>query len=172
MDRRQIGMKLTIDALGLPLKLGSFNDRLTLQKAIYLAQAAGVQLGYSHGWYIRGPYSPALARDAFAVAAEIAEGDDESSRWRLDDESRDRVRGLADIIPAGSSARRARNLELLASVHYLVTRRQVARTDDAQLAETLHKYGKRFSRDEIRAALDELSKYDLFPASSRRHSDR
>ena len=33
-----------------------FNDRLKLQKIIYLLQAFDVYLGYNFGWYLRGPY--------------------------------------------------------------------------------------------------------------------
>jgi hypothetical protein len=45
MDRQQIALKLAADGLGLHFKIGSFQDRLILQKAIYLVQAAGVHLG-------------------------------------------------------------------------------------------------------------------------------
>jgi uncharacterized protein YwgA len=55
MDRQQIGLKLTLDALSLPARLDTFADRLVVQKAIYLAQVAGVQLGYHFHWYLRGP---------------------------------------------------------------------------------------------------------------------
>ena len=55
VDQQQIGLKLTWDALGLPDQLDSFAARLSLQKAIYLVQEAGVQLGYSFHWYLRGP---------------------------------------------------------------------------------------------------------------------
>ena len=30
----------------------------------------GIDLGYSYNWYIHGPYSPDLARDAFALVGE------------------------------------------------------------------------------------------------------
>ena len=36
MDRQQIGVKLTIDGLGLDFKINSFQDRLIMQKAVYL----------------------------------------------------------------------------------------------------------------------------------------
>ena len=45
MDRQQIGLKLTLDALGIPFRLDSFADRLTVQKAVYLAHTTENQLG-------------------------------------------------------------------------------------------------------------------------------
>src|SRR3989442_1336381 len=72
MDRQQIGLKLVLEALGRELRLDDFPSRLSLQKTIYLVQAAGVDLGYSYSWYLRGPYSSALTRDAFALKAELA----------------------------------------------------------------------------------------------------
>jgi hypothetical protein len=35
MDRQQIGVKLTIDALKPPFKIDGFIDRLIIQKAVY-----------------------------------------------------------------------------------------------------------------------------------------
>ena len=72
MDRQQIGVKLTADGLGLSFQVETFEDRLIMQKAIYLAQAAGVNLGYFYHWYLHGPYSPSLTRDEFAIAMGIS----------------------------------------------------------------------------------------------------
>jgi len=47
--------------------MSTFNGRLTLQKTIYLLQAFGVYIGYDFSWYLRGPYSPRLARDGFEL---------------------------------------------------------------------------------------------------------
>lgn len=74
MDRQQIGFKLALEQLSLPARLSSFDDSLILQKAVYLAQAAGVDLGYFFHWYLRGPYSSALTRDAFSMVSEINGG--------------------------------------------------------------------------------------------------
>jgi uncharacterized protein YwgA len=47
--------------------LESFGGRLTLQKTVYLLQAFGIFLGYNFNWYLYGPYSPSLTRDAFDI---------------------------------------------------------------------------------------------------------
>lgn len=48
--------------------MDTFNDRLRLQKFIYLLQMHGVYLGYDFSWYLRGPYCSSLATDGFMLA--------------------------------------------------------------------------------------------------------
>ena len=40
--------------------MDTFNDRLRLQKFVYLLQAHGIYLGYDFSWYLRGPYCTSL----------------------------------------------------------------------------------------------------------------
>jgi uncharacterized protein YwgA len=51
--------------------LETFRERLKLQKTVYLLQAFGIYLGYSYNWYLYGPYSPDLTRDAFEVVPRL-----------------------------------------------------------------------------------------------------
>lgn len=37
------------------------------KKTIYLLQSFGLNLGYKFSWYIHGPYSPELTKDAFRL---------------------------------------------------------------------------------------------------------
>jgi hypothetical protein len=163
MDRQQIGLKLTLDALGLPVRLDSFSDRLILQKAIYLAQAAGVQLGYHYNWYLRGPYSPALTRDAFPVVSEVAEGVDDSEGWKLDDASVQRLQRLKPLLEQIDPDKLAARLELLASLHFLVQSTAGQGKPTAVLRTTLQRYGKHFSEAEIQQGLEQLKNYGLCP---------
>ena len=71
-------MVSALDALGGLLKrIGNFeptlfssdfNSRLILQKTIYLMEQFGLGIGYYFSWYLRGPYSPSLARDTYTLA--------------------------------------------------------------------------------------------------------
>ena len=49
------------------LNLGSFNKRLFYQKLIFLLSLKTKALDYHFNWYLRGPYSPGLTRDLFAI---------------------------------------------------------------------------------------------------------
>lgn len=46
-----------------------FNNRLKLQKFIYLVQATGLNLGYNFRLHLRGPYSTMLAREGFEMVS-------------------------------------------------------------------------------------------------------
>jgi uncharacterized protein YwgA len=161
MDRQQIGLKLTVDGLNLPFQINTFEDRLILQKAIYLAQAAGVNLGYYYHWYLHGPYSPSLTRDEYAIACEHGQGIDESEGWKLDDESTERLKKLQNLIPKGDRPEVRKKLELLASVHFLINRRQIRQNDAREITATLGRFNKDFSEEEVQKALRELKDYGL-----------
>lgn len=68
MDSRHAALRLFLEELGLSLKIDTVADRKILQKAVFLGQAAGVNLGYQFGWYLMGPYSPSLTKDYYALA--------------------------------------------------------------------------------------------------------
>ncbi|MGH7134412.1 MAG: hypothetical protein ACREHD_01650 [Pirellulales bacterium] len=161
MDRQQIGLKLALDHLGLPARLGTFDDRLILQKAVYLAQAAGVDLGYFFHWYLRGPYSSSLTRDAFAMVSEINGGLDESEGWKFDEKSIERLARLKPLIDEAPLAQRAARLELLASVLFLLLNKRCEPADKAGLRDVLLRYGKEFTQDEIDDAVEKLRQYGL-----------
>ncbi|MGD8450386.1 MAG: hypothetical protein PVJ57_01090 [Phycisphaerae bacterium] len=164
MNRQQLGTKLTLDALDVPLDLGTFDGRLTIQKSTYLAAAAGSDCGYYFRWYLRGPYSPELTRDAFSIKADVDGGLDESSRWVFDDAALQRLDKARKLIPARGTPDRARKLELLASVHFLVDRRQVPRADAKPITGLLRKYNKDYSEEEVAEALTELRRHEVLPA--------
>jgi len=48
----------------------SFEDRLQLQKKVYVAGFLGLGHGYRFSRYIRGPYSPPLAKDYYSIESE------------------------------------------------------------------------------------------------------
>ena len=50
--------------------LETINDRILLQKKVYLAQDIGLPLGYGYSWYIHGPYSTDLTAVAYQIIPE------------------------------------------------------------------------------------------------------
>jgi uncharacterized protein YwgA len=161
MDKQQIGVKLTADGLGLSFQVETFEDRLIMQKAIYLAQAAGVNLGYFYHWYLHGPYSPSLTRDEFAIAMGISTDPDESRGWKLDDASSQRLKRLQGLFAGQKRRDLARKLELLASVHFLIDRKQVSGVNTKHITETLIRFKKDFREEDVKGALEELRKDGL-----------
>lgn len=164
MDRQQIGVRLAVDGLNLPFKIDGFMDRLIMQKAVYLAQAAGVNLGYYYHWYLHGPYSPSLTRDEFAVAMDISADLDESKGWKLDDGSSKRLERIGGLFAEPERGKLARKLELLASVHFLIDRKQVSKVDTSRITATLGRFNKDFTEEDVRKALEELKAHGLLAA--------
>jgi len=153
-----------MDHLGLPVTLETFGDRLILQKAIYCAQAAGVNLGYSYRWYLRGPYCPAVADDGFAMRDESPQGVEESESWTLDDSSVGKLTRIRELLPEVSPEDRTAletKLELLASVHFLIDHGQVTRRDPTQITETLARFDKDFSEDQVKDAIGEMKSHGI-----------
>ncbi len=161
MDRQQIALKLTVEGLGLTFEIDTFKKRLILQKAVYLAQEIGVRLGYYYQWYLYGPYCPSLARDGYSISEELIKDVDESKGWILDKASQNRLDRLKKLIIESEEEDRSRKLELLASVHFLLKRRQVQDKNTAEITAILKKFGKDFTEREVEDAMRELDKYEL-----------
>lgn len=166
MDRRQIAAVLTLKRLGVEFQLKTFTDRLIAQKAIYLAQTVGADLGYFYGWYLRGPYCPALTEDLFAAVASDAARDIQRSSWTLDERTAQRLDQLSGAVGVERSEKEklARRLELFASVHFLIARKQVTDQDPETIAEKLRAYGKQFDAADVKNAKLALQGFGAFSA--------
>ncbi len=121
MNNDHILLKLALDRIGSgDIQLDGFADRKILQKKIYLLQLTGVDLGFRYNWYMKGPYSPALADAAFALKEEI-EYDEEYQDYQLNPKTEDKFKKLDEIIKLPDTLETEEHewLELLASLHYL-----------------------------------------------------
>ncbi|NOT01004.1 MAG: hypothetical protein HOP29_10285 [Phycisphaerales bacterium] len=120
MNSSQIVLKLVLDSIGQPVTLDTFDHRFTIQKKIYLTQLTGLDLAYRFGWYLRGPYSRELTRDAFRLNEEMELGERDYEKETLSPFARKRVQQAPQIWankPDGIDEDDW--LELLASLHYL-----------------------------------------------------
>ena len=137
MENKQIVLKLFVEGLGAEGAIDSFSARKDFQKEVLLGQSlSGIDLGYRFNWYLRGPYSPALARDYYEMTEAIELGDTEFEGHALVESARrklNQIRHLFDA-PTGSPLRRSDWVELLASWHYL---RSISKCDEATARETM-----------------------------------
>ncbi|HAL45703.1 MAG: hypothetical protein A2Y12_07560 [Planctomycetes bacterium GWF2_42_9] len=158
MDKRQIAIKLAVNTLGINFSVGSFQDRLILQKSVYLSQVAGVNFGYHYRWYLKGPYCNTLADDCYAVVHNEAE----YNGWTLDEASSAVLKSkVKPLLNESTPDKLAKKLELLASVHFLIDRGQVSKSNIAGIVEVLKNNNKNFEYDEVKNALEELERYGL-----------
>lgn len=175
MDRKQIALKLAFDALGLKIKVQTFNDRLILQKMVYLLQASNIDFGFRFGWYLRGPYCPALANDAFSIVADLESAECEAGHWELSDSSKRELDRLGERVQAfrrGERKEQARRLERLASVHFLIDNHGFTIDQVGKIQTELKRNEKTYSTIDIQEAIDELSKHELLPKQIPSPADR
>lgn len=115
IDNRTILYKLAEE---FDLKRDSTEERLKLQKTIYLLQAYGLKLGYGFSWYRYGPYSQDLVYDAYTVLGpERPKYEQAASTWSFSQSCLQRFNEFkkicADILQSPE------HLELVASVDFL-----------------------------------------------------
>lgn len=136
MNTDLIILNMYLTKLGVPPRIKTINDRKRVQKAIYLAQAAGADLSYDYNWYLRGPYSPELANDYYQMSEAIllkkipVDGNDAGSAsagLKLKDSYVDILQSLAEIIekPDNFPGPQEDWLELVSSLHFLQTKKRM-----------------------------------------------
>ena len=122
MDQRLIALRLVLDALEIPPRIETLADRKRIQKAVYLAQSGGIDLGYHFSWYLRGPYSTRLTRDYYELFDHPSPTDVSSMRQRLIPIVQQHLgdfRKLFEVPSEPGNISKEDWLETLASVHFL-----------------------------------------------------
>lgn len=93
-----------------------FDQRMEMQKAVYLLQDMGVPIGdYGFRWYLHGPYSQSLQDDMHYESGRTV------SSLNLSKEYSDSIIRLHDVIHSeeGKTYSVSNWVECLASLHYL-----------------------------------------------------
>ena len=97
----------------------SLNDRIKLQKLVYLAQAATGASVYSFNPYIRGPYSPSLTRDLYSLLepGQLSEAEERAASYKLNTGAMERLERVKRVVSDKSDTPYVEWLELVASLH-------------------------------------------------------
>jgi uncharacterized protein YwgA len=100
------------------LKRSTIEERMQLQKIVYLIQAGGIHLGYGFGWNKYGPYSQDLANDAYAVLSVEPDKYGETKTWVFNAATEKKLKSFEGFL---SKLKEDRNkmLELVASVDFM-----------------------------------------------------
>lgn len=160
MDMRQVSTLLTLKELGMPMRMDTFENRLIVQKTIFLVQEAGLDLGHFFRWYLRGPYAPSISKDLFPAIDELSGDPNALVLWRLSPQSVDKlsvIKGLFDS-PHGVDDQ-ARWLELVASVLFLLKREMIDPVS-TQVGDRLRQLGKDFDDVGVGEAIAALRDHD------------
>ncbi len=81
--------------LGFTPDINNFEHRIIIQKVCYLLQLKGISIGFNYGFYIRGPYSPDLAKSIYENKREVEQLKTNSS---LSKDEKNKVGELKNII--------------------------------------------------------------------------
>lgn len=138
MNSRLAVLNLFLRELGQDTQITTKADRLRIQKAIYLGQLSGVDLGYRYSWYVHGPYSPALTQDYYALSSLSESERTHYAGSSLNQATRDKLQSIRPLLekPVDVDLEPHNWLELLSSWHYL---RRVNRLDVQSALDTLQK---------------------------------
>jgi hypothetical protein len=135
MNPKLLALKLFLDELQVNAAIDTLDDRKRVQKATFLGQIAGADLGYRFGWYIRGPYSPELTRDYYALDELKSSGEELNPENKiLRRPMRERLEAVRPLLdkPDDFPLSQEDWLELVASYHYL---RKINRLDHGGAAQ-------------------------------------
>ena len=123
MDTTLTNLSFVLNELGVGTTINTLDERVTVQKAVYLAQAVGVPLRYSYSWYIRGPYSRDLTKDYYALNEYAVDKSGTANNQTIREPFASALTKLRTtmLAPEGVPLNQRDWLELLSSVHYLRT---------------------------------------------------
>ena len=99
--------------LGIDASLGSFSERVRVQKVVYMLKQFGADLGFGFTWYLRGPYSPSLTKTLFNPTT-----DDIQAQRGLNAKELKIANDMRNFL--GSDFYSAERMELVASLVYLI----------------------------------------------------
>ncbi len=145
MDTRLIVLELVLKELDIGLNIDTLEDRIRLQKAVYITQEAGVPLGHRFSWYVRGPYSPGLARDYYYLQLASEDELDPNHGRSLRQQVKETLEGLRPIMSASNEVPLEQPdwLELVSSIHYL--HKTVGTSNPEEARTKLHQLKPRLS---------------------------
>jgi hypothetical protein len=136
------------------VSLENFDDRLKLQKLTYLAREIGFECGFAFDWYVHGPYSPSLTRVLF-TAEEMGELRVHDAKLEKDEEIV--FRNLKQLM--GDDINDPRELELFASVWYVLPEGELTSDRKLQIIGFLKKEKPRFKRIEFESTIKKIQKF-------------
>ncbi len=77
-----------------------FEDKLVIQKAVYLLQLKGVRTGFGFGLYVRGPYSPTLTAEMYLHKRELCRLETTTKLSEKEAEAVQELRALTALKPS------------------------------------------------------------------------
>lgn len=130
-----------------PFSYGNFEDRLKMQKMVYLLQEEGVDIGhYGFDWYKHGPYSQVLLDDMYM------ENGSACIQLNYTPEAEKRIENLKKIFNDSEAQEKygMKNwTECLASIHFLKNKEMGSSTSEEEVLQVLTKRKPHLNNDAL-----------------------
>ena len=140
-----------LNLLGIRINNDSFESRMKAQKLAYIIQSLLGKHLYSFNFYVRGPYSPDLARDYFEHASEFASG---KSSYEPSSDEREKLEHARTFLFNMSLS----EFEIVAGLLYLMQEKGL-NEDDAELK--LHELKPQLKLEDIWKGTNTIKKLFL-----------
>lgn len=117
VDPNAAWVSVILRELEVPVDVSSKGARIAMQKAIYLAQTTGADLGYRFSWYLNGPYSTSLADTYY----HLNENFSSYASYEAGPEFKKQLAPIAKLIKARPNHANFNDwLEAVGSLHFMV----------------------------------------------------
>ncbi len=145
----------SLKLLGINPRMETFSERKKVQKAVYLLDKTfGLNFFYSYNWYLYVPYSPEVAQIIFGVLEDKKNTPVNTNI--LQEEEIKKIKRMKEFL--GSDIHSTDQLELLASVQFLIDCAGKSPTKENEIIDFLKQKKPYFSTDEVRRAIKRLEK--------------
>ncbi len=136
--------------------MGEFDNRLKLQKLIYIIQSSGLNLGYKFRLYLHGPYCTLLSREGFDMPllneAKVA--------YFEDIEYEKKIKKVIEFL--GEYKAHADNMEIIASLIFF--HKIFPKLEDSNIVNLVVNKDLKFNKREkiIKELLNKIIKSNIF----------
>jgi len=121
MSNHLIALLKLYEILNIPIKVSTVDDRILLQKSVYLAKKFNYDLGFCFAWYVQGPYSPELTTDMYELYNDLNEIRREGDKYNVQPYLLTQLNNLLYlmVVPPNVCLSKPQWLKLVSSIIYL-----------------------------------------------------
>ncbi|WOV93205.1 MAG: hypothetical protein R1F52_00765 [Candidatus Nitrosoabyssus spongiisocia] len=156
MDKQPIDLGFILKQFpNFDFSMKTLDDRIKLQKFIYLLQTFDIYLGYDFSWYIHGPYCSTLSTCGFALTEFYDTIPDKKTQF-VNKESQDKFEIFQQFIQGRETDMTF--LEIAASLHY---QKHVKKLSDEDAIKKVEQKRESFTAKQCKEVWDLLKTWNL-----------
>jgi len=160
-DSTKFKLLAAFKAMKQTVNMSTFEDRLILQKKVYLLQQMGLNLGNSYGWYLKGPYSRDVANDGFYLEKIQNRNIDLDVLEKDEKMVIENLQKLVEETQITLNESEAYCLELVASLHFILKYGYPLSKSKEDTINQLSQLKPKFSETNVKVAMTLLEKHTL-----------